>query len=60
MFSMKIELDNDAFDSRHAKFGELPSLLREVARKIEHGSVGGTLMDGNGNSVGTWVIEGDE
>lgn len=53
MFSMKIELDNDCFSAS----GEIPFIIREVARKIEAGIKSGTITDLSGNSVGTWAFE---
>ena len=52
-FRLEIELENDAFRDS----GELPRILRAVAKRIEDGERSGTVMDINGNSCGSWEKE---
>ena len=53
MFKMKIETDNAAFDDGE-RMHEVARILREVADKIDAARMGGTILDGNGNSIGRW------
>ena len=52
-FRLEIELENDAFRDS----GELPRILRAVAKRIEDGEIRGTVRDVNGNTCGSWKKE---
>lgn len=58
MFTLSIDLENDAFDPDPRP--ELVRLLRQTALRVEanpsslEGS--GKLMDNNGNTVGSWTL----
>ena len=54
MFSMKVNMDNAAFDLDD----ELASILAKVAQKAQGIPDEGICMDSNGNRVGTWKITG--
>jgi len=56
MFKLKLETDNDAFQSGNGA-NEIANILHDVAERIEDGSYGGTCHDTNGNSVGYWTYE---
>ena len=57
-FIMDAKMDNAAF--RAYPEGELARMLREIAEKIEKGRVYGSVMDINGNIVGSWDITEEE
>ena len=52
---MKIQFstDNAAFDDDNMR-DAIARILRDIARKVEHGTSNGTVRDVNGNSIGTW------
>jgi len=49
--SIEFDTDNAAFDDNPH---ELEDVLEQAARKISQG--GGTLLDSNGNKIGTVVL----
>jgi len=51
-FTLNIDIENAAFDPDAAP--ELARLLREIADRVENGSIGGTIRDFNGNNVGSF------
>lgn len=54
--TIEIESDNDGTDNDFA----VAELVRGIARKISGGQESGTVLDVNGNHVGTWEYERDE
>lgn len=55
-FTMTIDnFDNDALAGNRWR-SELPRLLDRVKEDIRQNSIGGKLMDINGNSIGSWEI----
>ena len=55
-FTLVIDTNNAAFEDP----GEVPRILRELARKIEEcGSLIGTIHDSNGNGVGKFSTFSD-
>jgi hypothetical protein len=52
-FSLKIDCDNDAFETEQ-KHEELVRILREIADRLEEygGLIGTVVRDCNGNKVG--------
>jgi len=62
MFTLKINLENDAFDPDPRP--ELTRLLRQAALRVEANPSTleglGKLMDQNGNTVGEWSFSFDE
>lgn len=56
-FKLEIECDNDAF----ATFVECETarLLESASRKLRDGHTDGTLVDHNGNTVGSFGFEED-
>lgn len=54
MFEIKFSTANAAFDDLE---GECKRILREIIKKLERGQTGGTCMDANGNSVGSWRMK---
>lgn len=57
MLKLTIEMDNAAFADDCA--AELAHLLRQAARCIEDGYPARTLIDSNGNCVGSYHVSGD-
>ena len=68
---MKLVLEMDLNNAAYREYAEYPNEgklettvvandLRKVAEKIELGYKGGTIIDYNGNRVGTWQIEDDD
>ena len=55
----KLELDsmNAAFDTGDGGVGEVGNILRIVAAMIEQGQDHGSLMDPNGNTVGSFWLD---
>lgn len=65
-FSVNLKLDNASFDD-----GDGPRELRRVLANVGHevpdnlfdgrfSTVEGRIRDYNGNTIGTWVYEGDD
>lgn len=52
MFTLKIALGNDAMNSPE----EVAAALRAVADRLDAGRTQGTILDANGNTVGTWDL----
>ncbi len=54
-FRLSIETDNAAFVDNP---DELSQLLRQVADRVDDGRSpdGGSVLDHNGNKVGTWEV----
>lgn len=68
---MKLVLEMDLNNAAYREYAEYPNEgelettvvandLRNVAEKIELGYKSGTIIDYNGNKVGTWQIENDD
>ena len=54
MFTIKMETDNDAFqDDLHH---EIKNCLHEVSEHILYGINEGSILDSNGNKVGTFKL----
>lgn len=68
MFRLEIKTGNAAFrdedrTDRHGNYEldrsghEVRRILKDVARKLEHGEDCGSIYDTNGNKVGSWKYE---
>ena len=56
MFTLKFATDNAAFEGE-ALEAECARLLRQIAKRLEvREEATGTIMDANGNYVGTWTL----
>jgi hypothetical protein len=53
-FTLEVDIKGDAL--RTDTSGELARILHKLADRVADGADAGTLMDINGNAVGTWVI----
>lgn len=53
-FRLTFNMDNEAFAGDGCD--EAARILREVANKVEAGRTEGSIMDANGNNVGTWEV----
>ena len=53
-FTLEIDCDNDAFNNTDDRDSEVIGLVRVVAEEMERGTRAGTMMDANGNKVGSW------
>jgi len=51
MFKLQFSTDNAAFED-DAKDLETVTILREIADKIERGTMAGRVRDSNGNTIG--------
>lgn len=47
--------DSDGNDSDEARRAESARILRHIADKLDAGQDSGSVMDYNGNKVGTWT-----
>lgn len=59
IFTLKLRMDNAAFDDDGTSGGERPELariLRQVAENVSRQDWGATI-DANGNRVGEWRVE---
>ena len=56
MFILQFSTDNAAFEHSAT---ETARILRKIAKRIEAGDTDGKIMDSNGNSVGTYDLNGD-
>lgn len=54
LLNIRIVLTNDAFVENMS--GEIKTILNKIPEKIEDGIVSGTLMDSNGNKVGSFNL----
>lgn len=54
-FTLTVKSDGDALTGDHGP-DELALILRGVADKVENYFTSGTLLDSNGNPVGTWAM----
>lgn len=52
---IEFDTDNDAFDKGNN--AEVVRVMRDAARKIEHGIIPATLFDLNGNNIGSLTID---
>jgi hypothetical protein len=50
--TIKFNTDNAAFEENFA--GECIRILQHVIERMEEGDDNGTIMDVNGNRIGTW------
>lgn len=57
MLRLAIKTENAAFSDGSREM-ELARILRRAAERIEDGDRTGTLMDTNGNAVGTFTLTG--
>jgi hypothetical protein len=55
----RMMLDIDSSNTAVSTKEQLAEILRNVARKVENGQDGGTILDDNGNSVGFYEITFD-
>jgi len=53
MLKINFATGNEAFQGDET--GETVRILREIAKKIEQGRENGSVMDLNGNKIGTWA-----
>ena len=57
MFKLVIHTDNAAFGDSVMEHGaELARILRDIANRLEGGSIAGSARDMNGNNVGGYLI----
>lgn len=54
MFSLKMKTGNAAFKEDTGY--EIARILGGVRKKLEDGGVSGTLIDYNGNVIGSWEL----
>jgi len=52
-FEVRIDMGNAAFEDSN----QISRILREIAVRVENGSIGGKIRDINGNAVGTFKSE---
>jgi|TARA_B100001094_G_scaffold290218_1_gene307635 hypothetical protein len=52
------QIGNDAFDD--TPLPETKRIFAEILECMGNGSVGGLILDINGNGIGSWVIEGHD
>ena len=57
MFKLEFATDNAAFECKGAS--ETARILRKIAKRIEEGDFDGKVMDSNGNSIGSFELNGD-
>lgn len=58
-FTLSFDMDNAAFEGDNAGT-EAARILRQVAAGVENGATEGKARDLNGNTVGSWEVEGIE
>jgi hypothetical protein len=54
-FTLTIDTDNAAFDDGNLTL-EVSAILEEAAKRVYDGSTEGSLLDGNGNTVGAFSL----
>lgn len=54
-FVVSFDTDNAAFEDYS---GEIARILRAVADKVENGVLRGTILDFNGNGIGSYMPKG--
>jgi len=54
--AVKVDCDNAAFADNGLAV-ELGSILMDVVERLYDGDVAGTLVDSNGNTVGSWELQ---
>ena len=54
-FTMQFDMDNAAFGS-DSYATTTASLLMHVASRVARYETGGTILDPNGNKIGTWKL----
>ncbi len=57
-FTMEVALGNACFDDDMQ--GQLAGIMRRAANKVNEGYITHTLLDVNGNSVGSFAIVSEE
>ena len=57
MAEINFSTDNDAFAGEPAT--EICRILRQIARRIEHGEFTGGIVDANGNKIGEYDVGED-
>lgn len=57
MFNLKFSIDNAAFQNGDGR-EEIARILEETVEQIKNGRNQGSIMDINGNDVGSWSIKG--
>lgn len=57
MFKLEFETDNAAFE--YGAGTETNRILRDVARRIKDGDLDGKIRDLNGNTIGSYTLNGD-
>jgi hypothetical protein len=55
-FTLNIDLGNDAMQSGP----DVADALRDVADRVEQGHTFGKIIDGNGNTVGEFIVNPDD
>lgn len=55
MFTLAIKTGNAAYDDGNCEY-ELIRNLKEIIKKLEYGYDSGSVMDINGNKVGSWEL----
>lgn len=58
MFKLEFSTDNAAFEYSQGAC-ETARILRKIVKRIEDGDFDGKVMDVNGNSIGTYELNGD-
>ena len=53
---MKIQFDTDNAAFEEYGDAEVRRILEEIADKVEHGYDHGSIMDINGNKIGSWEL----
>ncbi len=57
-FIMEVTLENACFDDDMQ--GQLAGIMRRAANKVNEGYITHTILDANGNSVGSFTIVSEE
>lgn len=59
--TVEIELDNDDFQSSQGNLSAyaIAAVLSQIAKRIGQGDRSGRAVDNNGNTVGSFAVEGD-
>lgn len=56
-YRLEMRTDNAAFGESVLERGaEIARILRDAADRAERGSIGGTIRDANGNTVGDFIV----
>ena len=55
-FTMKFDMDNAAFDDGDDYATHAANMLVHVAHRVRQYKTGGTIVDVNGNKIGSWKL----